>query len=219
MAVEILKIIVLLILLFVVTIVVGIINKSYDSRKFNEEEMRRVLQKYVPDGEKLIAGVHGYGAEVKIMFEILGNCSFDGEVYPAERGMAISGYKAKYAGYDVYLGITEHRFLFSECVPGNKYYYQFDQVPASREADAGEFAGSTQLEDIGKWLAFTDNDIQSCVIKSAKRSMTRFTITLKNGSYFIIEIPKDDKPAKHSPHYVEYRNAVLERLESLRGSC
>lgn len=117
MAVEILKIIVLLILLFVVTIVVGIINKSYDSRKFNEEEMRRVLQKYVPDGEKLIAGVHGYGAEVKIMFEILGNCSFDGEVYPAERGMAISGYKAKYAGYDVYLGITEHRFLFRNVFP------------------------------------------------------------------------------------------------------
>lgn len=215
MAVEILKVIVLLILLFVVMIVVGIINKSYDSRKFNEEEMRRVLEKYVPAGEKLIAGVHGYGAEVKIMFEILGNCSFDGEVYPAERGMAISGYKAKYAGYDVYLGITEHHFIFSECVSGNKYYYQFDKVPASREADAGEFAGSTQLEDIGKWLAFTDGDVQSCVIKSAKRNM-KITITLKNGSYFIIEMPKDDKPVKHSPHYVEYRNAVLERLESLR---
>lgn len=216
MGVEILKIIVLLILLFVVIIVVGFVNKSYDAKNFNEEAMRHVLEKYVPAGEKLIAGVHVYGAEVKIMFEILGNCSFDNEVYPAERGMAISGYKAKYAGYDVYLGITEHHFIFSECVPGNKYYYQFDKVPASRDADAEEFESSTQLEDIGRWLAFTDDDVQSCVIKSAKTS--KITITLKNGSYFIIEMIKDNKPSKYSPHYVEYRNKVLDRLESLSKS-
>lgn len=217
MAVEILKVIVLLILLLVVIIVVGIINNSYDSRKFNEEEMRRVLEKYVPVGEKLIAGVHGYAAEVKIMFEILGNCSFDNELYPAEHGMAISGSKAKYAGYDVYLGITEQYFIFSECVPGQSYYYQFEQVPASREATAGEFASSTCLEDVGKGLTFTADDIQSCVIKSTKRSMKMScNITLKNGSYFIIELPKDDKPAKYSPHYVEYRDAVLARLENLK---
>lgn len=53
---------------------------------FDEKRMTKFLDRYIPDGEVLRAGIHGIGLETEVR-QVFGNCSLVGEeIVPREKG-------------------------------------------------------------------------------------------------------------------------------------
>ncbi len=104
---------------------------------FDETNMRKALEKYIPDGEILLAGIHAIAKEMSVT-GIFGNCVLaENGLIPDESGGAVALNKKKYSAYDIYLGITQYSMVIGECEKNN-YFYQFDDVPDMSEADIQE---------------------------------------------------------------------------------
>ena len=175
---------------------------------FSETNMRKVLEKYIPDGETLLAGIHAISKETVIKV-IFGNCARTGNgLVPHENGGVIVN-KEKYAGYDVYLGITQYSLVITEC-ERNRYYYQFDDIPSLSGEGIQEVTSDILFTDIGK--CFSLADIQSCEIKNGWMGSVKCFIKMKNGSYFKLMFPKFGGVGGGMPHHTQYREAIIERL-------
>ena len=59
---------------------------AFMSGVFDEKRMTKFLDRYIPDGEVLRAGIHGIGLETEVR-QVFGNCSLVGEeIVPRENG-------------------------------------------------------------------------------------------------------------------------------------
>lgn len=175
---------------------------------FSETNMRQALEKYIPDGETLLAGIHAISKEtvIKVIFS---NCARTGNgLVPYENGGIIVN-KEKYAGYDLYIGITQYSLVITEC-ERNKYYYQFEDIPGVRGDNIQEVTSEILFTDIGK--CFPLADIKSCEIKNGWLGSVKCFITMKNGSYFKLMFPKFGGVGGGMPHHTQYREAIIARL-------
>lgn len=176
---------------------------------FDETNMRCALEKYIPDGETLLAGIHAAANETVV------TCVFGGCVRVADRlrpdkdGGTVALSKKKYSAYDIYIGITQHFLVMADC-EHYSYYYQFDDEPNARETDIQKITADVLFADIGKCFPLTD--IQSCDIKKGWLGSVKCFITMKNGSYFKLMFPKLGGLGGGMPHHAEYRDAIIARL-------
>lgn len=185
---------------------------------FDETSMREALERHIPSGETLLAGIHAVAKETKIR-GIFGKCArTECRLIPDENGGTIAFDKKKHAAYDIYLGITQSSLVIVECEE-NDYFYQFDDNPDVGEADIQELASALFYVDIGTCYPLAD--IRSCEIKKGWMGSAKCSITMKNGSYFSLVLPKLGGLGKGMPHHAEYRDAIIARLGRTRraGSC
>lgn len=180
---------------------------------FDEKNMIQSLEKYLPDGETLTAGVHGVGIETEIK-QIFGKCELvEDKLIPKENGTAMEVRKCKYSKHDVYIGITQHFLILTECEV-YKHLYEFDHDPDLEGAVVKEIDTSISITDIGT-NCFPFTEIEKCVIKKAWMGAVNCSITMKGGSFFKIMLPKRGGLGGGMPHHGEYREAILERLSTL----
>lgn len=185
----------------------GKVNTS-ETAIFSETNMRKALEKYIPDGETLLAGIHAISKETVIKV-IFGNCARTGNgLVPCENGGIIVN-KEKYAGYDVYIGITQYSLVITEC-ERNRYFYQFEDIPGVHGENVREVASELLFTDIGK--CFPLADIKSCEIKNGWLGSVKCFIKMKNGSYFKLMFPKFGGVGGGMPHHTQYREAIIARL-------
>lgn len=176
---------------------------------FNEANMRVALDKYIPAGETLIAGIH------VVTKESSASCVFDkcilteDDIRPAEDGRIISVRKAKYATYDMYLGITQRSMVVADCEK-YRYAYEFNKVPVSSDLKIQTLTEPVSLGSLCKCFAL--EDVESCKVKKGVAGSLNCVITMKNGDYFKLIIPKTGGFGGGMPHHEEYRDAILKCL-------
>lgn len=145
---------------------------------FDEANMRRVLGACVPEGETLLAGVHGITLQVN---------------------------RKKTSYFDVYVGVTEHYLLVAECEERKYLTAAYPMLPDLRK---------TVAEDIG--VCFPFGDIQSCEIKKAMMGAVNCAVTLRDGGFIKLQLPKRGGLGGGMPHHAEHREKIIARLENLR---
>ncbi len=177
----------------------------------DEKNMVRALEKYVPDGETMIAGVHAVGLETEVK-QIFGGCVKDGDkLVPDETGTAIEVTKSKCSKYDVYICITQRYLILSECGK-YKHYYELNDKPDMEGADVERIKTCIPIEEIG--TCFPLVEIQVCKIKNIWMGAVQCTITMKNGTLLKFMLPKSGGPGM--PRHEQYREAILNRLRLIR---
>ncbi len=168
--------------------------------------MRRTLERYIPSGETLEAGIHAVSRETSIV-AVFGKCRYAGDrLCRDENGGVMVLSKKKYTPYDVYLGVTQSCLLIVQCEE-NKYFYDFDAAP---EREAQPLAADLLLSDMG--TCFPLADIQSCEVKKGIMGSVKCTVTMKDGSRFKLLLPKRGGLGGDMPNHAQYREAILQRL-------
>lgn len=177
---------------------------------YDEKTMMQSLEKYLPEGELLTAAVHSMGIKTEIK-QVFRNCIYDNDdkIIPCENGAALQVSKGKVAKFEVYVGITQHYLVLSEC-KDYKHYYEFDQVLDTGEMEVQELDVAVSIKDIG--TCFPLSDIQDCKIKNAMFGNTDCMVTMKNGSFIKVRFLKNAGPGM--PHHARYREAVIARLKA-----
>lgn len=179
---------------------------------FNEANMQRALGNYIPDGETLLAGIHAIAKESSVTC-VFSECVLTEDMLlPHQNGKTVSISKSKYSTYDIYLGITQHSMVVADCEV-YRYYYESDKEPVKSEHDVQIVTENILLKDIGK--CFYLDDIQNCEIKNGFGGSINCVITMKNGSYFKLILPKTGGLTGGMPHHAEYRDAIIACLTQM----
>lgn len=118
-------------------------------------------------------------------------------------GITLQVNQKKTSWFDVYIGITEHYLLVAECEARN-YLSEVYHIPDLRK---------TVAQDVG--TCFPLAEIQRCTIKKAWMGAVNCAITLKNGSFLKLQLPKRGGLGGGMPHHAEYREKILSRLDAL----
>lgn len=175
----------------------------------DEKAMWQALQKYLPEGETLEAGICGAGLQTNVR-QVFGKCVLTGERLIAdENGTTLRVIKSKYARFGVYIGISWNYLILSECET-YKHYYEFDDVPEPEEGAVKEIDTELRLEDIG--TCFPLAEIQSCEFKRLWTGAVRCSITMKDGSFLKLMLPKQG--GLGMPDHAKYREMLIERLRA-----
>lgn len=179
------------------------------SGAFTEENMRILLGKYIPDGETLMAGIRAVANESKVT-GVYGKCiPAEDRLIPSEEGGIISLRKEKYSVYDIYIGITQYALIIAEC-DKNKHLYGIEDVQDVNEADIQNVTSDILFDNIGTRFMFTD--IQNCTVKNGPMG-ANCTVTMNNGSYFKLLLPKASGMLGGMTQHSEYRDAIIAQLE------
>lgn len=195
------------------------------SKIFDEQNMIKSLSGSIPAGETFVAGFCADAKETAII-RVYSNCVpvFDSNkhvdyILPAvENGKPLEGAvtfkvtKKKYAEHSVYIGITQNYLVFTECSE-NMHYYEFDIVESS--PFAVDLTEKIAPQDI-KYV-FPFDDIQDVTIKKGMFGSLKCNITIKDGSYFKLMFPKRNGLGGGMPHYDEYRDAICNKLNSIKA--
>ena len=179
------------------------------SDMLNEANMRRALEKYIPAGENLVAGIHTVAKESSVTC-VFGKCVLEEDmIRPYENGTTTAVNKAKYSTYDLYVGITQRSFVVADCEE-YRYYYEFDKYTVKDNAEIKEVTEAICLRDVGK--CFRLEDIRSCNVKKGMAGSLKCVIALKNGGYFKLILPATGGFGGGMPHHEEYRDAIIKCL-------
>ena len=179
---------------------------------FDEKRMTEFLNRYIPDGEVLKAGIHGIGLETEVR-QIFGKCSLAGEeIVPNETGGMLEVSKRKYSSYDVYIGITQNYLILSEC-DIYKHLYDFNENPNLAGAVVEEVDSRIPLEYVG--TCFLLEEISKCVIKKGWMGSVKCQITMQNGSQLKLMLPKLGGAGGGMPNHAKYREDIIACLNHL----
>lgn len=182
---------------------------------FNEATMRQALDKYIPVGETMLAGIHAIAKESSVTC-VFGECSLtEDKLVVNKSGSALVISKKKYSTYDIYIGITQHSLVVADC-QAYRYLYEFNKEPIKSETDIQMVTEDILLKDIGK--CFPLADVQSCKVKNGFAGAVNCLITMKNGSYFKLIFPKYGGLGGGMPHHGEYRDAIIACLDKMHDS-
>lgn len=184
------------------------------SEMFDEGNMRRTLERYIPAGETLQAGIHAVSKETSIQAVFEKCLCTEYKVIPDDEGSTVMLTKKKRSAYDIYVGITQSFLVMAEC-ESNQYRYEFHVVEPERTVDAQEVTEEILLSDLG--TCYPLSDIQSCEIKKGVMGSVNCSLTMKNGSYFKLMFPKLGGLGSGMPHHTEYREAIIARLRGRNG--
>lgn len=138
------------------------------------------------------------------MKQVLSGCIPEGETLRAGiHGVTLQVNKKKTSVFDVYIGVTERYLVVAECEE-RKYLNEFYHVPDLRK---------TVAEDVGTCFPLTE--IQSCVTKNAIMGAVNCAITLNDGSFLKLQMPKRGGLGGGMPRHAEYREKILACLNGL----
>lgn len=175
---------------------------------FDEKKMMQALEKYLPVGETITEGICSIGIQSEIK-QVFGKCiCVEGRIIPDESSTALQVKKSKFAKFYVYVGISQNCLILSEC-ESYKHYYEFNYIADAREIDVEKVSNDILLEDIGN--CFMLGEIKSCEIKNARNGDIYCSITMKNGSFLKLRIPKHG--GLGMPHHTEYRDAIISKIK------
>ena len=176
---------------------------------FDENRMMQTLGRYVPAGERVTAGVHGIGINSEVR-QIFGKCVLDDDwICPDEKGGILEVTKEKYSKCDVYIGITEHYLIVRECEEYG-HHYEFNRSPDLRGCVVEEVAGRMFIGDVGNCFSFAD--IRECQVKKGWMGSVICSVTMNNGSFLKLMLPKRGGMGGGMPRHKEYRDAIIARL-------
>ncbi len=180
------------------------------SDMFDEANMRQALGCYVPDGETLLAGIHAVSKETNIR-AVFGKCiRTESSLLPDEKGGVVAVNRKKYGVYDLYIGVTQSSLVLAEC-DQNSYLYQFEDNPADiDEASVRPLTKGLFFHDIG--TCFPLADIRDRAFKKGVMGSIKCRLTMKDGSFFKLLLPKRGGIGGGMPHHAEYRDRILARL-------
>lgn len=137
------------------------------------------------------------------MLQVLESCTPQGEAISAGvHGITLQINAKKTSRFDVYIAVTEQYLIVVECEE-RKYLNKFYQIPDVR---------NTVAEDIG--TCFPIAEIRACVIENAIMGAVNCSITLKDGSFLKLQLPKRGGIGGGMPHHAEYRARIIERLRN-----
>ena len=179
------------------------------SNIFDEARMLRAIEKYIPDGETFVAGIHAGANESSVTGVFSGCILMQDRLRPDPNGGTVKVIRKKYSGYDVYLGITQNFLIIADCDTYD-HYYQCDEKPEVGDAEIQKVTDDILLKEFGRRYFLTD--IQRCVIKKGWLGSVKCFITMKNGNYFKLMFPKLGGLGNGMPHHAQYRDAIIERL-------
>ena len=175
---------------------------------FDETIMRDTLEKYIPAGETMLAGIHAIAKETSVI-GIFEKCiRTENSLIPDENGGTVALNKKKFSTYDIYLAITQSSLVITECEKYS-YFYQFKDDPVVSESEIQKLPAELSLDDIGTCYPLTD--IQTCDIKKGWMGSVKCHIKMKNGSYFKLLLPKLGGLGGDMPHHTKYREAIIAR--------
>ncbi len=138
------------------------------------------------------------------MMQVLGRCVPDGESISAGiHGVTLQVNKKKTSRFDVYIGITAHDLIVVECEE-RQYLNEFYHIPDLRK---------TMAEDVG--ICFPLTEIQSCETQKGIMGAVNCSITLKNGNFLELQLPKLGGLGGGMPHHAEYREKIIACLSLL----
>ena len=177
----------------------------------SEKAMQKALGKYLPEGETLLAGIHAISKETVIK-AAFGNCARTENALVPDGGGGVIVRKEKHASYEVYLGITENFLIITECEK-NRYFYQFDDIPALSGENVRKVESELPLSDIGK--CFPLADIRACKIKKGWLGIVKCLVTMRGGSRFNLLLPQLAGLGGGMPRHAEHRAAIIARLGGL----
>lgn len=86
-------------------------GESAPSYLFTEADMRRILDKYIPDGETLLAGIPAVAKETTVFAAFDGCFAANDALVPHKDGKTVAVMKKKVNPYGVYLGITQNHLV------------------------------------------------------------------------------------------------------------
>ncbi len=173
---------------------------------FDEEAMRQALAPYIPEGEMLLAGIHGVSKETSIQ-AVFGKCTHTEDmIIPDEKGGTVTISKKKRTPYDIYIGITQSYLVITACET-TQYRYEFQE---DGKPDAPAVTSEIKLSDVGTCYPLAD--IRSCELKKGVMGSVNCSLTMKNGSTFKLMFPKLGGVGGGMPHHKEYREAIVARL-------
>ncbi len=138
------------------------------------------------------------------MMQVLGRCVPEGESISAGiHGVTLQVNKKKTSRFDVYIGITAHDLIVVECEE-RQYLNEFYHIPDLRK---------TVAEDAGTCFPLTE--IQSCEIQKGIMGAVNCSITLKNGNFLKLQLPRLGGLGGGMPHHAEYREKIIACLSLL----
>lgn len=138
------------------------------------------------------------------MTEALNACIPEGETLSAGiHGVTLQVNRKKTSVFDVYIGVTERYLAVVECEE-RKYLNEVYRIRDRR---------STVAEDVG--TCFPLAEIQRCVTKNGIMGSVSCAITLKDGSFLKLQLPKRGGLGGGMPHHGEYREKILACLNGL----
>ncbi|MCI8915086.1 MAG: hypothetical protein HFF26_00230 [Oscillospiraceae bacterium] len=140
------------------------------------------------------------------MMQVLEGCVPEGETVTAGvHGVTLQINQKKTSVFDVYVGLTGSSLLVAECEE-RQYLNGFYRVPDLRKA---------VTEDLGTCIPLAQ--IEKCEIKKGIMGAANCSITLRDGSFLKLQLPKRGGLGEGMPHHGEYRERIIERLSSLHG--
>lgn len=173
---------------------------------FDENNMMHALEKYVPNGEKIRAGIHACAFESQVN-AIFSGCVLDEiTVLPSNRGGEIKVRRTKYATCDIYLGVTSRCLVMAECGE-NRHLYEFDADLDPEVVAVTEVREVISLKDMG--TCYPLEEIREVKIKKAWMGSVKCNITMKNGDYFKLMFPKLGGLGGGMPHHKQYREEII----------
>lgn len=180
------------------------INKG-DFGICDEKKMMQALGRNLPDGEILTGGVYSIGVETEIK-QVFGKCRLAGEeLVPDENGTTLQVTKGKRSKFEVYVGISQNYLIFSECEE-YLHFYQFDDSPEQ----AAAIDACIPIRDIGNCFPLTQ--IQSCTVRKRGMGNVDCSITMKNGGFIKLRIPKNGGIGM--PNHEKYCEEIIMRLRT-----
>jgi len=138
------------------------------------------------------------------MMEVLTPCLPEGEaLLAAVKGTTLQVNQKKTSQFDVYVALTPSYLLVVECEE-RKYLNQFYHVPDLRK---------TVAQDVG--TCFPLAEIARAEVKSGILGAMTCAVTLKNGSFLKLQLPKRAGLGNGMPRHLENRETILTRLRTL----
>lgn len=211
--VEVTKILVYLsIFLLIIALGFGIPSLFVKKKVLDENYMKQELNKYVPDGECLVAGIYAIVNESKIA-NVFKNCFVEaGTIIPAQNNRLVSFVKGKYATYNAYIGITQTKLIVLE-TEKNKHYYESNTLLAMPDSDVAVYEIESALDwnDIG--ITFSLSDIIGCKTGKGPMGGIKCDITLKNDTYFKFILPESAGPNANMPNHLSDRERIIHKFK------
>lgn len=181
---------------------------------FNEVNMRKTLEQYMPDGETMLAGVHVVTKESSVSCAYEECVITEDKLIPNENDEIVTVSKTKHCTYDMYLAITQHFLVVADCEP-NRYFYEFNKAPVKNKADIHKVTEEIYLKDIGK--CFRLEDIESFKMKNGFAGSVNCEIRMRNGSYFKLMIPAMGGMSGGMPNHSKYKDEIIACLSKQNG--
>lgn len=196
------------IFLLIISLGFGIPSLFVKKKVLDENYMKQELNKYVPDGECLVAGIYAIVNESKIT-NVFKNCFIeDGTIIPAQNNRLVSFVKGKFATYNAYIGITQTKLIVLE-TEHNKHYYESNALLAMPDSDVTvhEIESVLDWNDIG--ITFSLSDIIGCKTQKGSMGGIKCDITLKNDTYFKFLLPESAGPNANMPNHLSDRDRII----------